>query len=66
MAISSTCPAFFMGMAEIAASLAFSGMEAVISVAIKPGAIALTVTPLEASSFATDFVIPIMPAFALA
>ena len=35
----------------------------VISVSIYPGAIALTVIPLAASSLAADFVIPITPAF---
>ena len=43
-----------------------SGMAAIIWVAMKPGAIALTVTPLLASSSAAVFVKPTMPAFAAA
>jgi len=45
------------------AFLAFSGSFAVISVSINPGAIALTVTPLGASSLAAVLVKPISPAF---
>ena len=44
------------------ASWAASGMAAVISVAMKPGATALTVTPREASSLARDLVMPMRPA----
>ena len=41
-------------------------MAAIISVSMKPGAIALTVTPLRATSSAADFVKPMIPALAAA
>lgn len=49
-------------MAARAAALAASGMAAVMSVAMKPGATALTVMFRPASSFARDFVMPMTPA----
>ena len=45
------------------AFLYFIGNTSVISVLINPGATALTVIPLLASSLAADFVSPITPAF---
>ena len=50
------------GMLSLTFSLAESGIAAVISVSIIPGATAFTVICLEASSLARDFVIPITPA----
>ncbi len=41
----------------------FSGIAAIISVAVKPGATALTRIPYLPSSLAQTFVIPITPAF---
>jgi 3-oxoacyl-[acyl-carrier protein] reductase len=51
-----------MGMAEVTASRAFSLMAAVMSVSMNPGATAFTVMPREATSRATDFVKPTIPA----
>ena len=61
--MSSGAPRMPRGMFLMRASLAASGMASVISVAIKPGAIALQVTLRLANSFAQDFVKPMRPAF---
>ena len=61
-AISSGFPALTAGIPAIIASFALSGITAVISVSIIPGAMAFTVMFLEANSFATDLVNPITPA----
>ena len=55
-------PARPAGMPEHMKSLAACGMAAVISVSIKPGATALTVMPRDATSRASDLVIPMRPA----
>ena len=51
-----------MGMVSSRAVRAASGRTAVISVSMKPGATALTVTPRVASSLARDLVRPMSPA----
>ena len=56
------CPRGRAGSLAKTASRAFSDIASVMSVSMKPGAIALTVMPREASSRATDFVKPITPA----
>src|SRR5699024_7468146 len=61
-ATSSGRPVRPAGTAPRAACLAASGMAAVISVSMKPGATALTVTPRAANSLARLLVRPISPA----
>ena len=61
-AMSSGFPNRARAICDISASRAASGRSEVMSVSIYPGATALTRTPREASSFATDFVSPISPA----
>ena len=61
-ATSSGVPVRFAGIASMTAS----GTSSVMSVAMKPGATALTVTPRRATSVATVLVMPIRPAFAAA
>ena len=51
-----------MGMDAEIFSFTLSESTSVISVLINPGAMALTVIPLDASSFAADFVRPMIPA----
>ncbi len=65
-AISFACPMRPIGICffRFCATSWFS--SAVISVSMNPGAIALTVMPLEATSFAIDFPSPMIPAFAAA
>ena len=65
-AISETLPNLFKGTEFNATSLTRSSREEVISVSMKPGAIALTVTDLAANSRAKLLVNPIIPAFAAA
>ena len=62
LATSSAAPMRPIGIVDSVVVLAAYGMAAVMSVAIKPGATALTVTPREASSLARDFVMPMTPA----
>ena len=50
------------GIPAIIASFAFSGITAVMSFSIIPGATAFTVIFRDASSLAADLVIPITPA----
>ena len=57
-------PKRFRGMEEAYLSLTSSGRPAVMSVSIKPGATALTLTDRPANSLAADFVKPMIPAFA--
>ena len=61
--MSSTVPARFSGIASVQPSTTFGSRAAVISVAIKPGAMALQRMPREPNSNATDFVKPMIPAF---
>ena len=61
-AISCAVPIRFKGIDDCTLSFTLSESTAVISVSIYPGAIALTVICLDASSFAADFVSPITPA----
>ena len=59
---SSAAPMRPMGMAARVVVLEASGMAAVMSVYMKPGATALTVTPRLANSLARDLVMPMTPA----
>ena len=61
-ATSSALPNLLRGIAESICFFISSFNTSVISVSIKPGAIALTVMPRAPSSLATDLVIPITPA----
>ncbi len=54
----------FIGIGGTRPSFTFSLSTAVMSVSMKPGAMALQVTPREASSLATDLVRPTSPALA--
>ena len=56
-------PSLLIGILEIIFSLCSSVRLLVIAEETKPGAIAFTVIPLEATSKARDFVKPIIPAF---
>ena len=64
--ISSTIPNLFKGIVFIILFLASLFKNEVISVSMNPGAIELTVMPLEPNSFASDFVKPPKPSFAYA
>ena len=66
LAISSGSPKRPVGICEIVASIAFSGMAMTISVAIYPGHMALAVIPVRAPSCASYFTIPKSPAFVAA
>ena len=63
MATSFGVPSLFTGMLDIIFSLWSSVSLSVMADEIKPGAIAFTVMPLEATSKAKDFVKPIIPDF---
>jgi hypothetical protein len=65
-AISNGSPIRPTGVAARTASIALSGIPSVIRVLVKPGATALTVTPLRAYSRARVLVRPIIPALAAA
>ena len=62
-ATSSACPARFIGMPESQSCRAFSFTSPVISVSMKPGAMAFERMLRLPNSNATDFVNPTMPAF---
>jgi hypothetical protein len=62
-ATSSALPKRLSGIWSSRRRRTFSGIDSTISVSTKPGATALTVIPLEASSLASDFVMAVTPAF---
>ena len=65
-ATSSGVPNLFSGVRSRIVALVSSGRPAVMRVPMNPGAMALTVMPREPTSFASDLVNPISPAFAAA
>ena len=65
-AMSSGVAALFRGMVLVHAFNCSSFNAAVMSVATKPGATQFTVIPREPTSFASDLLKPIKPAFAAA
>ena len=62
-AISSGFPILFNGILSNNSSFEFNGRLSVISVSIQPGAMQLTVIPLDPTSLATDWVRPLNPDF---